>query len=355
MFKAHTNKINDLGFSKDGNLLLSVSLDKSLRIWDVLTGVQIEWIEFKSIPMSVSISTNNQFIATSFIGTPGIYLWVNRTLYLDFQQTELVDSPIKINLPYSSKVRKIKTRKDFVALKKDEDDKKKEKVEKVVKEERSSKFIQLSKENQLKYRIIQNLEIIQERNEPQIKNKEKTKAPFFLFNINDLKLDQGKNVEKKENAELLAVLENYSHFTSKNSEKKTEKLKNEYILKEMLSKFNEGKISAFEISKVLNALNPYIIDLEIRNLDPILNNSFELLILFLKFIELSLNDKVNFEMQNAYLNRFLKIFQNECLYNEELNELLEKINLKIKSYTDELDELFSNVNCLISHFGQFQI
>jgi hypothetical protein len=38
----------------------------------------------------------------------------------------------------------------------------------------------------LKFRILNHLEKIQEKNAPKIKRKEKTKAPFFLFNLNSL-------------------------------------------------------------------------------------------------------------------------------------------------------------------------
>ena len=60
-----------------------------------------------------------------------------------------------------------------------------------------NKLITLSGENQIKYRIIQNLELIQERNDPKIKKKEKTKAPFFLFNINDLKMENNSKASKR--------------------------------------------------------------------------------------------------------------------------------------------------------------
>ena len=53
-------------------------------------------------------------------------------------------------------------------------------------QEENKDLVILSKENRLKYRVLNNLEKIQERSEPQVKKKEKAKAPFFLFNVNDL-------------------------------------------------------------------------------------------------------------------------------------------------------------------------
>ena len=317
----------------------------------------IEWIEFKKTPISISISNNNQFIATSFVGCNGIYLWLNRTQFVDLVQTQSVKTAVKMNLPYASRIKKQKLRKDLYSeMQIDEEKTKKPKKIKIdiTNYNTDSNLLTLSGENQIKYRIIQNLELIQERNDPKIKKKEKTKAPFFLFNINDLKIDS-KNAEKKESNELLSILENYSHFSSKTSEKKTKKQKNEFILKELLENFNDKKLGSNEINKILNLLNPYLIDLEIRNLDPILNNKNDLLLYFLNYIYDSLIDKSSFELVNSYLNRLLKIFPNYCFSDENLTQVLIKINTKIEEYTHDLEYLFNNTLSLVSHFGQIQI
>jgi U3 small nucleolar RNA-associated protein 21 len=330
-----------------------------LKIWDVLSGVLVEWIEFKKTPMSISISNNNQFIATSFVGCNGIYLWLNRTQFVDMVQSQSVKSAIKMNLPYASRIKKQKSRKDLynetieMDVTETKNTQKKMKID-ITDFNSDSKLLTLSGENQIKYRIIQNLEIIQERNDPKIKKKEKTKAPFFLFNINDLKINS-KEAEKKESNELLSILENYSHFSSKNSDKKIKKLKNEFILKELLQNYSDKKLGSNEINKILNLLNPFLIDLEIRNLDPILNNKSDLLLSFLNYIYDSLNEKWNFELVNSYLNRFLKIYPNYCFSDERLSEVLMKINIKIEEYTNDLEYLFNNTLSLVSHFGQIQI
>ena len=217
-----------------------------------------------------------------------------------------------------------------------------------------NKLITLSGENQIKYRIIQNLELIQERNDPKIKKKEKTKAPFFLFNINDLKMENNSKASKQAN-ELLTILENYSHFSSKSSEKKTNKLKSEFILKDLLQNYSERRVTFTEINKVLSLLNPYLIDLEIRNLDPILNNKDGYLLYFLQYIYDSLESANNFDLVNSYLNRFLKIYPNYCFSNPTLSDELFKINEKIEEYTSDLDCLFNTTLSLISNFAQIQI
>jgi U3 small nucleolar RNA-associated protein 21 len=291
------SKINDLAFSKEGKWLIFVSNDKCLRIYDILSGNKIEWIEFKHMPASVAISPSNQYIALTYFGFKGIYLWLNRGMFIDFVDVEEVREPVKILQPYNDNIRKLKTRKDL-----QEDKVTEEPLSIKIKEqnkvvEANMDLICLSKENKLKFRILQHLEEIQEKNEPKIKKKEKTKAPFFLFNINESGNDN--------NPEYMNVLKNYSHFKN---EKILESKKSELGLKSLLNDFKNKIISASDITTFLNSINPYLVDLEIRNLDPIINsdnnNGLEI---FLDYILEQLTTKTNFELVQAYINRFLKV------------------------------------------------
>ena len=63
----------------------------------------------------------------------------------------------------------------------------------------------------------------------------------------------------------------------------------------------------------------------------------------------------NYEILNAYLNRFLKIYNEEIINDNEIKENLNKINeLNINKY-EKLEELYNNTMCLISYFGKIQI
>jgi len=179
--------------------------------------------------------------------------------------------------------------------------------------EQNKGLVLLSKQNQSKYRILNNLDLIMEKTEPKIKNKDKVQAPFFLFNINDLGLIEKKSLNNKQedkNNELLNILNNYSHFTSEKKKSKIDQLKKkkDLILTELLDNFKTNNISGKDVISVLNALNPFIIDLEIRNFDYIFNdNNDRYLELFLTLLNQELDSKTNFEMVQAYLNRFLKV------------------------------------------------
>jgi U3 small nucleolar RNA-associated protein 21 len=301
-------KINDMVFSNDGKWLIAVSDDKCLRIYDILSGNKIEWIEFKDIPVSVAISPSNQYLALTYAGLKGVYLWLNRSMFIDFVDVEKVKEPVKILLPYNDNIRKLKTRKDLnvesEAKAEDNATNVKLKDQHKVTEENID-LINLSKENKLKFRILQQLEKIQEKNEPKIKKKEKSKAPFFLFNINDTeKVDGADNGNSS--AEYLNILKNYSHFKNEKILENTLK-KGELVLKYLLEEYKNKNLSANELTHFLNSINPYIVDLEIRNLDPILNSDNSYLLIFLDYLNEELQNKNNFELIQAYLNRFLKV------------------------------------------------
>jgi U3 small nucleolar RNA-associated protein 21 len=79
--KAAMNKITDLGFSHDGKWVLCSSLDSCVRVWDLLTGSLIDWVQFKHAPLSLDISPSGEFLATSHQGQKGVYLWSNKNFF----------------------------------------------------------------------------------------------------------------------------------------------------------------------------------------------------------------------------------------------------------------------------------
>ena len=175
------------------------------------------------------------------------------------------------------------------------------------------------------------------------------------------------------------MLKNYSHFNNerkinekkfihsfhnkKEKEKEIDlKIKNDdnkegFILSQLLIGFKNNKIKSREITKFLNGLNPYISDLEIRSLDPLINLTQEnLLLLFTEYILTEFKDNNNnFEMLQAFLNRFIKIYSDDIVNDKVIKNNLEKINEINKNKYEELENIFNNTMCLVSHFGNIQI
>ena len=395
LYNKYNNKeenylINDFGISRDANWLLCItSKDKSLRIFDIISTNLIEWVTFDKIPLSMNLSPNSLYIAMSFEEEKGIYLYINRTLFVDLEDIETIIEPVHCSLA-TFKAKMIKQREEYDDNNKennndynDNDLKEREKLIEIPEE--NTKLISLSTENNIKYKLLNDIELLQERNAPKIKNKKKEQAPFFLFNIDDViegklptKEVKNKNNEKNEESpEFINLLKNYSHFTNekKINEKKfinsfhdkknkentikieSEENKEGYILSQLLLGLKNKKIKSYEITKFLNGLNPYISDLEIRSLDPLFTIGGEdYLLLFSEYIlEEFKNNNNNYEMLQAYLNRFIKIYSDDIINNKKIKDNLTQINEINKKKYEELESLYNSAMCLVSHFGNIQI
>ena len=384
--------IKDIGISKDSNWLLCItSKDKSLRIYDIISTNLIEWVQFDKIPLAMNLSPNSLYIAMSFEEEKGIYLYINRTLFVDLEDIESIEQPVHCTLA-AFKAKMIKQRDDYDLndtndINNNNEINDKDEREKFIDvPEENNELISLSNENNIKYKLLNDIELLQERNAPKIKEKKKEQAPFFLFNINDViegqlptKDSKDKNESKEESPEFINLLKNYSHFNNEkkitekkfmhsfhnkklNDKETTINIKNEdnkegYILSQLLIGFKNKKIHSWEITKFLNKLNPYISDLEIRSLDPLFTLGGEnLLLLFTEYILNEFkNNNNNFEMLQAYLNRFIKIYSEDIVNDKDIKNNLEKINEINKKKFDELESIYNNTMCLVSHFGNIQI
>ena len=384
--------IKDIGISKDSNWLLCItSEDKSLRIYDIISTNLIEWVQFDKIPLAMNLSPNSLYIAMSFEEEKGIYLYINRTLFVDLEDIESIEQPVHCTLA-AFKAKMIKQRDDYDLndtndINNNNEINDKDEREKFIDiPEENNELISLSNENNIKYKLLNDIELLQERNAPKIKEKKKEQAPFFLFNINDViegqlptKDSKDKNETKEESPEFINLLKNYSHFNNEkkitekkfihsfhnkklNDKETTINIKSEdnkegYILSQLLIGFKNKKIHSWEITKFLNKLNPYISDLEIRSLDPLFTLGGEnLLLLFTEYILNEFkNNNNNFEMLQAYLNRFIKIYLEDIVNNKNIKNNLEKINEINKKKFDELESIYNNTMCLVSHFGNIQI
>ena len=80
-FEGHAREISDLSFSPDGRRLLSSSLDKTVRVWDMPTGRCLSWLSFESPVLSMAMSHSGEHLSVTQSGKEGIYMYVDRSLY----------------------------------------------------------------------------------------------------------------------------------------------------------------------------------------------------------------------------------------------------------------------------------
>ena len=96
----HANRVLDVAFSPDGRWLVSASLDRSLRVWDLPTGRCIDWLAFDAAPTAVAWAPTGEYLATAHVGSVGLALWASRS---HFGGVVLEDAapaaPVAVDLP----------------------------------------------------------------------------------------------------------------------------------------------------------------------------------------------------------------------------------------------------------------
>jgi len=109
------SKITDVCFSQpDQRWLLCSSLDKCIRVWDIVTGSLIDWFKFKNAPLSIDFSPSGEFLATSHINSKAVYLWSNKTFFSNMVIQKVPKAPVNIDLPdLSTTELKKRSHKDF--------------------------------------------------------------------------------------------------------------------------------------------------------------------------------------------------------------------------------------------------
>ena len=81
-----------------------------------------------------------------------------------------------------------------------------------------------------------------------------------------------------------------------------------------------------------------------------------LLLLFSEYILNEFKDNNNnFEMLQAFLNRFIKIYSDDIVNDKDMKNNLDEINEINRKKFDELENLYNSTMCLVSHFGNIQI
>ena len=77
----HKSRLTDMTYSNDSRWLLTSSLDKTIKVWDVPSGSLVDHIGFSESVTSLTMSPTSEFLATTHLNDLGIYLWSNKSLY----------------------------------------------------------------------------------------------------------------------------------------------------------------------------------------------------------------------------------------------------------------------------------
>ncbi|CAG8441205.1 6972_t:CDS:10 [Diversispora eburnea] len=328
-FWGHRNRITDMTFSPDGRWIISSSLDATIRTWDLPTGHLIDVFEVDHIVTSLAFSPKGDFLATTHVDLVGIYLWANRTQFTNVTLRKIIDDDeiLSIGLPTTSGVDS--DAEDFSVIDSEMTNKKSFETP----EQLTEQMITLSSLPKSKWQNLLNLDTIKKRNKPKEPPKPLEKAPFFLPTL--------PGVDPK------FIPVNNTHETDK-------KMQNDKFIKfgdiEMETKFikilknNHFKGEYTEFFNFAKTLNPSAIDFELRSFS--LKNDFEDLKYFLDAIESRIKSKKDFELIQAYLNHFLKIYGDIIVNNpQNFKNYLESILNEHRKEWSRIEELIHYNDC----------
>ncbi|CAG0923391.1 unnamed protein product [Notodromas monacha] len=325
----HSAVITDMTFSPDARWLLTASADSTVLVWDLVTGLAMDWFKVPHICTSMSFSPSGEFLATSHSGCLGVYLWVNKTIY--------VPSSGARSLPVDYKPRMLPlpgaTIEKTGEGETEEEEEEIEKTEVFVSPEQiSNDLVTLALLPESKWANLLNLDVIKARNKPKEPPKVPKSAPFFLPTVAGLTPQFDLSAEKEheeggdaERSRLLRMTE-----------------------ARHLSEF--AKLVHRKLMEVMKQYGPSKIDVEVRSLAPANGGDVELMMNFLKSIFLSFEECKNFEAAQAYLGIFLKIHWDEIPEHSEvadfLPELLEKQRWSWKKLSCKITDALCLANFL---------
>jgi len=369
----HTSPISDLAFGPDGRKLFTSSLDSTIRVWDVPTGLCVDWMQFSSPPTSLALSPTGEFLATSHVDRLGISLWCDKSYFRMVLLDGTPSEPAKMNepcpvaeceqegandavaanaIPSSSMV---SNKKDNLFGLTDDNNEMNDGKPPVAKEEG---LITLSGLPSAHWKNLFHLELVKERNKPTEAPQKPQQAPFFLQwrsglesgtttdstdktnttanneeasklkdatdgwdavwsdddDAGDEKADQVDKVNDKKSSEVATTS---SKSTSTNKRRKV--VHHRSKLAELLQVcFDSKEVSAVgetysEVTSYLSKMGPSSIDVEISSLcygEHDLGEGLPLLHIAAMWLLEACESHQSFEAVNAYLHRFLHVHGN---------------------------------------------
>lgn len=283
-FSGHCGQINDMTFSPDCRWLISVSMDSTLKTWDIPAAKCIDIIQLDKPCISVTFHPNSAYIATAHVDCLGITLWSNRCLFslVSLKSVEPFADTMEIS---------------------DND------------ESEDSLITFLTDKNlpmSSAWSNILNIDAIRQRNK--LKELPKVEeAPFILPTVPSvhIKFDLS-NVEKDKREPSDRIIKPYKLETM------TE------FSKILLNANDTGDfVSATDMLKTFS-LSAVVF--EINSLSPENGGSIKLMLKFMKMLEIMFKSKKCFEIASSFLAQFLKAHTTLLIEEPELTQTVESLS-----------------------------
>ncbi|KAL7686337.1 putative small-subunit processome, Utp21, WD40-repeat-containing domain-containing protein [Plasmopara halstedii] len=398
-FAGHFHRITDLKFSSDARWLFSSSADASLRVWDIPTGKCVDWMRFQKPVTGLAVSPTGEFVATTHVAHVGIFLWANRSffteVFLDSEPTEpiLMDMPVCLNevdnsdhLGFGYERNSQSSLSNLV-----EDHRLKE-----ARIEDSDEFskpldeslITLSTTPRAFWQSLFNLELIKKRNKPIEPPKVPEQAPFFLHTARkddvhptfvsvptekkaetvqqDVVMDGwggddddawgGDDDEELEDDEKTA---SGSHILKTEGMVTTRCKLATLLAKAVEEEQDEDHPSSCfkDVAAYMQSLSASAVDVELSTLcmGDFDDDGKKLLGWFLDFLRKEMSGRQNFQVLQAYLNRFLKLHEDLLVADPALLAQADALGTIQQQQWQHLQKLLHNNLCLVQYLSKIQM
>ncbi|MCL4119134.1 UNVERIFIED_CONTAM: hypothetical protein GTU68_064212 [Idotea baltica] len=332
----HSNQITDVAFSANSKWLVSASLDRSIRTWDLPSSTCIDMFCVPVAASSISFSPSGEFLATIHAGHLGLYLWANKAC---FQHISLCPLPTSFDAPVVP-LPSTAADQSQMPVKEGEEQASKELEDMDVDEEEYESPEQISKDlitlallPTSRWLNLLQIDTIKRRNKPVEPPKAPKAAPFFIPTVPGLDFKFGEAEASQAATDSGSRLMTVKSF-------------------ECLTPFGEKlrDKSLTEAMAMLVDMGPTGVDVEIRGLDPDTGGSEEVILNFLKMIKFFISHRKYFEVAQGYLGLFLKIHSEFVIENEKARQICQKLLI---SHNDTWHSIRNSLNqslSLISYF-----
>lgn len=293
-FKGHSKAITETRFTPNNKFIISSSMDQTIKIWDILSGQLINDIILTKPVISFDISFDGEMLASAFLDSKEINLWHIMIGVKPWGNNSVIP------LRFQSKINDVSSncREKFYAPTQENNEINEENKEN---EEFYQQFCFENKGNEFNFTEISEgrwkpliyLDLIKEKNKPQIVEKTQAKLPFFL--------DLEKKDEIKQELKEIVLKDHQDKSRILNQQK--EKYMGE--LANVLEKFLEKQGDIKEVFQYMKTLTPSQLDFELRK------NFFadiKKMLKMLGFFEEILNSPEEFDLKQVYFKSFLEVF-----------------------------------------------
>lgn len=327
----HRNQVTDVSFSHDSRWLISSSLDKTVRTWDIPSSACVDCFSVPIPATSLAMSPVGDFLATIHADQLGVYLWSNQGCYHHLSLRPLPQDfeACTVGLPSTAADASHLPPKEGEELEElpkegeidDEEYKSPEQI--------SEELVTLALLPTSRWLNLLNLDVIKKKNKP-TEVKIPKAAPFFLPTVPGLELK-------------------FASEEKTDSDKTKVKVARSF---EVLTDFGR-KLKAAEYHeslKMLIEMGPSGIEVEIRSLDPDIGGSEDLLLKFLEMIKFALDRNMYFEAVQGYLSLFLKLHAEYVMSNGNVREICETLaGVQGKAWHNVCEEIDQTLS-LVSYF-----